>query len=159
MAVAGGPWPKGPPQDMNILICNKFLALSKEIIHTYHNLDQLYTPNNQCWSVRLPWSLTWWWCRTTWDTSCSRKTLSSTAKQQNAAGGNEDDGVLSGYTRSLPQPPLRNLADTWWNQPHKPFLPNRVGNTISSIRLWYHFTNYKEKDRRKLYTHCVMNRL
>jgi hypothetical protein len=40
------------------------------------------------------------------DTLCLRKLLSSTAKEQDATNGSEENGVLSGDTNNMPHAPL-----------------------------------------------------
>jgi hypothetical protein len=62
------------------------------------------------------------------DTSCSRKSLSSTVEQQDDADGGKD-GVISGDTSITPYPPsVQTREDTWRNQTQKPTLPIMVRN-------------------------------
>jgi hypothetical protein len=75
--------------------------------------------------IRLPWRHTWW------RSPVLEEALSSTSEQQDT-GGDEDGGVLSGDTSSMP---LRHSSDRWCNQPKKPIPPNQVRNRS----VWYHF--------------------
>jgi hypothetical protein len=79
---------------------------------------QPYTPNDQCWSMKLPQHRSWCWC---W--CCQRihprqhmlkEVLVNHGQQQCADSGGNDVGVLFGNTSSAPHLPLHTLSD-WWS--------------------------------------------